>query len=452
MAAGRIKSLLERLAGIGATPEDTSEQRLRAGALILASVGIAAISFFWIGIYLAYGYYAAATIPFAYQVVTLAGLFLLSRTKRFGIFRTTQLAMWLILPALLQVALGGFVASSGMMLWAVLMPLAAVALLGVRRATPWLIAFGVVLTALAVGNSRLVEHAADFSLPVQTLLIVSNIAGLTLGGFLLLGYFVEQSERARVQLAEEQERSELLLRNVLPTAIAERLKRHEGVISERFDEVTVLFADIVGFTQLCAGMPPDRLVHLLDRSSQRSTCSPRWRVSRRSRRSATRTWWSAAYPSDAPITPRRSPDWRSRCAMRSSGSPSARADGLCDPHRHPHRPGRRRRDRQAEVHLRPVGRHREHREPHGVARVGERDPADRTRGAQARARVRDEAARRDRREGEGPDGDLLLGQGANSALTAALHLVLQPIEAVSQPAPTSTIQSIASVSGRGVNV
>ena len=94
MATGRIKSLLERLAGIGATPEDTSEQRLRAGALILASVGIAAISFFWIGIYLAYGYYAAATIPFVYQVVTLAGLLLLSRTKRFGIFRTTQLAMW----------------------------------------------------------------------------------------------------------------------------------------------------------------------------------------------------------------------------------------------------------------------------------------------------------------------------------------------------------------------
>ena len=265
MATGRIKSLLERLAGIGATPEDTSEQRLRAGALILASVGIAAISFFWIGIYLAYGYYTAATIPFVYQVVTLGGLLLLSRTKRFGIFRTTQLAMWLILPALLQVALGGFVASSGMMLWAVLMPLAAVALLGVRRATPWLIAFGVVLTALAVANPRLVEHAADFALPVQTLLIVSNIAGLTLGGFLLLGYFVEQSERTRLQLAEEQERSELLLRNVLPTAIAERLKRHEGVLSEHFDEVTVLFADIEGFTQLSAGMPPDRLVHLLDR-------------------------------------------------------------------------------------------------------------------------------------------------------------------------------------------
>ena len=83
-----------------------------------------------------------------YQIVTLVGLLALSRTKRFDIFRTTQLAAWLILPALLQITLGGFVASSGMILWAVLVPFAAVALLGVRRAMPWLLAFFVVLAVL----------------------------------------------------------------------------------------------------------------------------------------------------------------------------------------------------------------------------------------------------------------------------------------------------------------
>ena len=138
MQAGRMTSLLDRLAEIGAQPDDTSEDRLRAGALILASIGIAAISCFWIGVYLAYGYETSAAIPFVYQIVTLVGLYALSRTKRFDIFRTTQLAAWLILPALLQITLGGFVASSGMILWAVLVPFAAVALLGVRRAVPWL--------------------------------------------------------------------------------------------------------------------------------------------------------------------------------------------------------------------------------------------------------------------------------------------------------------------------
>jgi len=265
MREGRIASVLERLADIGATPEDSTEDRLRAGALILASVGVAAISFFWIGIYLAYGYYGAAAIPFAYQVAALVGLLVLARTKRFAIFRTTQLTMWLLLPALLQITLGGFVASSGMVLWSVIVPLAAVALLGVRRATPWLVAFFVILIVLAVGNARFAEHEAAFTQPVQILFIVSNIAGLTLAGFLLLGYFVEQSERTRADLAEERETSELLLRNVLPAEIAERLKRGEGVIAEDLDAVTILFADIEGFTRLSAGMPPEQLVRLLDR-------------------------------------------------------------------------------------------------------------------------------------------------------------------------------------------
>jgi adenylate cyclase len=265
MTTGRTTALLERLALIGARPEDSSEERSRAGALILASIAIAAISFLWIGIYVAYGYYRAAAIPFAYQVITLTGLLVLSRAKRFDLFCTTELTMWLLLPPLLQLSLGGFVASSGMVLWSILVPFAAVALMGVRRAVPWLVAFFAILIGLAAVNTRVTGYAADFSEPVQIFFIVVNIAGVTLGGFLLLGYFVDRSERNRVALAEERERSEALLRNVLPASIAERLKRHEGVIAERFDEVSVLFADIEGFTARSQGMEPEQLVVMLDR-------------------------------------------------------------------------------------------------------------------------------------------------------------------------------------------
>ncbi len=48
-------------------------------------------------------------------------------------FRTTQLLAFLVLPALLQASLGGFVASSAMILWAIFTPLAALALQGLRR-------------------------------------------------------------------------------------------------------------------------------------------------------------------------------------------------------------------------------------------------------------------------------------------------------------------------------
>jgi adenylate cyclase len=74
------------------------------------------------------------------------------------------------------------------------------------------------------------------------------------------------------RIVVEQKLSERLLLNVLPRAIAERLKgRREEigdsfpeVIADSFPEVTVLFADIVGFTKFSTGVSPERLVVLLN--------------------------------------------------------------------------------------------------------------------------------------------------------------------------------------------
>jgi class 3 adenylate cyclase len=66
-------------------------------------------------------------------------------------------------------------------------------------------------------------------------------------------------------LNEAHERSELLLLNVLPEPIAERLKAGERTIADHFDSVSVLFADVVGFTKLSSRTTPEGLVSLLDR-------------------------------------------------------------------------------------------------------------------------------------------------------------------------------------------
>jgi class 3 adenylate cyclase len=59
-------------------------------------------------------------------------------------------------------------------------------------------------------------------------------------------------------------RSEELLLNILPGAIAHRLKQQSGTIADGYGEVTILFADIVGFTNLSARLPPERIVGMLD--------------------------------------------------------------------------------------------------------------------------------------------------------------------------------------------
>ncbi|MGH8059362.1 MAG: adenylate/guanylate cyclase domain-containing protein, partial [Candidatus Entotheonellia bacterium] len=72
-------------------------------------------------------------------------------------------------------------------------------------------------------------------------------------------------EQAYVQaLKAEQEKSERLLLNVLPKPIADRLKQAESAIADSFAEVTVLFADIVDFSEYSAGTPPVKLLGLLN--------------------------------------------------------------------------------------------------------------------------------------------------------------------------------------------
>ena len=67
------------------------------------------------------------------------------------------------------------------------------------------------------------------------------------------------SERER--LARENER---LLLNILPEPIANRLRGGEPLIADRFDDVTLLFADIVGFTVLSASLTPSELLSVLN--------------------------------------------------------------------------------------------------------------------------------------------------------------------------------------------
>ena len=120
----------------------------------------------------------------------------------------------------------------------------------------------------------LVIHAAALA-PGPTASNVAVVAGAAvLCALVIARQSLAMIDRARLTgelqqqyglLADEQERSERLLRNVLPDPIADRLKQRPGeVIADSFAEATVLFADLVGFTTLSARTPPDALVEMLD--------------------------------------------------------------------------------------------------------------------------------------------------------------------------------------------
>jgi adenylate cyclase len=67
------------------------------------------------------------------------------------------------------------------------------------------------------------------------------------------------------QLRVEKERSDALLLNILPKTIVARMQHGEIEIADRFSEVTILFSDLVGFTDLAARSAPSRVIELLNR-------------------------------------------------------------------------------------------------------------------------------------------------------------------------------------------
>jgi class 3 adenylate cyclase len=100
----------------------------------------------------------------------------------------------------------------------------------------------------------------DEKIKTATVLVGAALAGAILVALLVAKQFFS----ALNALAEEQRKSDRLLRNILPGPIAQELKRQERTIADSFPEVTVMFADIVGFTELAAQTDPIELVEILN--------------------------------------------------------------------------------------------------------------------------------------------------------------------------------------------
>ena len=258
-----MERLLAWAGRIGADPRDHPDLRLRKLMLVTFVVTFWPLPLLWSLLYLAYGERIAAAIPFGYDVVALASLALFAATRRFGPFRAINIALFVCLPFLLQLALGGFAPSSGVVMWSVVAPFAALVLAGVRAAAWWLAAFGVELAAAALLDPGL---SGRNGLPpaVVTAFFALNIGALAAVAVALMATFVSQKDLATRLLAIERERSETLLLNVLPREIAPRLKAGESPIADAYADATILFADIVGFTPLTQRLAPRETVSLLD--------------------------------------------------------------------------------------------------------------------------------------------------------------------------------------------
>ncbi len=98
-----------------------------------------------------------------------------------------------------------------------------------------------------------------------SLLLLLNALGVFALVGVIVSLFYFQINRTENLLQREYRRSEELLENILPASVAERLKNGSQIVADNFTDVTLLFADIVGFTRLAENLSPHAVVQLLNR-------------------------------------------------------------------------------------------------------------------------------------------------------------------------------------------
>ena len=269
-----LSTLSARLRTAGVNPGDAEELVLKKQLLLLA-MGLTTLApMLWLLLYSLLGMQLSSAIPFGYQLLSVATLLLYLSHGNFDLFRISQSALFLFFPFVLQWSMGNFVSSSGVVMWGLLAPVTAVLLYSARESIPWFIAYVVLIAVTTVADSMagMTVRLTPAQVRAGEIIFAVNFVAVSSLVYFLLRYAAVEGEKSRARAAEahallkeEQSRSERLLRNILPGSVADRLKADSGTIADGFPDVTVMFADIVNFTETAEGMSPNAIFGMLNK-------------------------------------------------------------------------------------------------------------------------------------------------------------------------------------------
>lgn len=273
----RISSagFLERLRNAGVEPGDGAELRLSKQLLFFATGLVSVASMCWLAIYWMLGPQFPITYPYLFQLALAANVAIYISTRNFDFFRVAQLGLFLFTPFVIQWSIGNFITSSGIILWGLLAPIGAILCFGVRDSLAWFFAWAVFTAVSGIFDYLLIDvpGAAKSNVSLSTSVVFFALNFIAVAGiiYFMLRFSIQEKqkvqnlfEEAHEQLQYEQERSEKLLLNILPAPVAIRLKNEEQTIADGFADATVMFADIVNFTQVAENMTPNQVFTMLN--------------------------------------------------------------------------------------------------------------------------------------------------------------------------------------------
>ena len=188
------------MADIGCLPTDIEKEKLRKRFLVYVALMMMGGGFLWATICLYHRLFLPATVPLAYIALSIVNLRYFHASKRFGLARSFQLLISLVLPYVFQWTLGGFIPSGSVMLWAMTAILGALTFQEIRITLRWYLGYLGLTVLTGVIDGNVARYASQGSTTPEATLFVVNIIGVSIIVFGLMVYFVRSNDLAYDEL------------------------------------------------------------------------------------------------------------------------------------------------------------------------------------------------------------------------------------------------------------
>jgi signal transduction histidine kinase/CheY-like chemotaxis protein len=197
--------MLQLIKQIGIHQSDSDEIIIQKNFLVYLGMAMSVGGLIWGGICFSLGLYVQGLIPFGYTAITIANFYFFSRTCNFSTSRFVQTLISLLLPFAFQFVLGGFVASGGVMLWAIIALVASLTFGSFSRGIYWLLLY----IGLTIFMGVIDPYSLKAFPPNPTLSIIFFVINLSIISSIVFGltYYFAISRYQALQRADAANRA-----------------------------------------------------------------------------------------------------------------------------------------------------------------------------------------------------------------------------------------------------